>query len=49
VDPAQHREKVRDCLSVRLDKARQERVLESLARLEELSPGELAELITLLA
>jgi hypothetical protein len=49
VDPVQHREKVRDCLSVRLDKAGQERVLESLARLEDLSPGDLARTIALLA
>jgi aconitate decarboxylase len=49
VNPVQHREKVRDCLSVRLDKAGQELVLESLARLEELSPGDLARLIALLA
>jgi len=49
VDPGQHREKLRDCLRVRLDKARQELVLEALARLEELSPSALAGLIARLA
>lgn len=49
VDPAQHREKLRDCLSVRLDKANQEHALKALARLEELSPGDLAGLIARLA
>jgi hypothetical protein len=49
VDPVQHREKLRDCLSVRLNEAGRERVLESLARLEALSPGDLARLVALLA
>lgn len=49
VDPVQHREKLRDCLGVRLDEAGRERVLESLARLEELSAGDLARLVALLA
>ena len=48
VEPALHREKVRDCLSVRLDKADRELVLESLARFEQLSPGDLAGMIALL-
>ena len=49
VNPVQHREKLRDCLSVRLDKANQELVLKALARLEELSPGDLAGLLARLA
>jgi aconitate decarboxylase len=49
VNPARHHEKLRDCLSVRLDEVMQRRVLESLAKLEQLSPAALSELIGFLA
>ena len=49
VDPAQHRAKVTDCLSVRFDEARRARILGLLDRLEQLSSDEVAELARALA
>ena len=49
VDPAQHRAKVTDCLSVRFDEARRARILGLLDRLERLSSDEVAELARALA
>ena len=49
IDRGQHRAKLRDCLGARLDAARAERVLEMLGRLEQLSAGQVQELMALLA
>jgi aconitate decarboxylase len=49
IDEAQHRAKLRDCLGVRLDAARADRVLEMLERLEQLAAGQIRELAALLA
>ena len=49
IDEGQHRAKMRDCLGVRLDAARADRVLEMLERLEQLSVGQIRELAALLA
>ena len=49
VDTAQHRAKTRDCLLVRFDAEKTERVIESFESLDELDAGQLGELLTLLA
>ena len=49
VDPAQHRAKVTDCLSVRFDEQRRAKILGLLDRLEQLSSDEVSELAGALA
>ena len=49
VDAAQHRAKIRDCLGVRFDAAKSDRVIESFENLERLDAKRLGELLALLA
>jgi 2-methylcitrate dehydratase PrpD len=49
VDAAQHRAKIRDCLAVRFDAARIDRVIESFQHLERLDAQQLKGLLDLLA
>jgi aconitate decarboxylase len=49
INEAQHHVKLRDCLGVRLDPARADRVLEMLGRMEKLSAGQVQELAALLS
>ena len=48
VDAAQHRTKIRDCLSVRFDAAKAAGVIEAFENLERLDAAQLGELLALL-
>ena len=49
VDAAQHRAKIRDCLGVRFDAGKSDRVIESFEEFERLDARQLMELLALLA
>ena len=49
VDAAQHRAKIRDCLGVRFDAGKSDRVIESFEEFERLDARQLVELLALLA
>ncbi len=49
VDAAQHRAKIRDCLNVRFDAAKTDRVIESFENIDKLNAQQLGALLALLA